>query len=74
MVARMSLAKKMMTYHINVRKSSQLFVCHINGEAQAIKMLLQQYLKLATKKLARFKEFKITHVSQEENTLVGVLL
>lgn len=43
---------------IKLKTDSQLVVSQIRGEAHAKDLLLQQYLKLDTKKLATFKPLK----------------
>lgn len=59
--------------HIKLRIYSQQVFSQIRGETHAKDLLLQRYLKLATKKLARSKAFEIAHVLREENTYVHVL-
>lgn len=60
-------------YCIRLKIDFQLVVSYIRVDAQAKDLLLQQYLKLARKKLARFKTDEDTHVPREENTRAYVL-
>lgn len=69
----MTLDGEMGAEHIQIQVNSQLIASQIRWEGPTKGPLLQQYLKLATKRLERFKAFEIVHVPREENTCVDVL-
>lgn len=69
----MTLAREIREYSIRIKIYFQFPVSHIRVDTQVKDLLVQQYLKLAREKLARFKMDEDTHVPREENTRAYVL-